>query len=83
MPWQFACLACNETWSSTSPAAHSCEPVEWMRGFWTERLRWSTSLRDKGEEQIRKLVSRPIARELLVQLLGVSWDPARDIGAAA
>jgi hypothetical protein len=82
LTWQWACLACNETWSSTSPAAHACaQPLEGLRAFWTHRLRWAPNLHDKPEAQIRALVSRPINRALLVVLLGASWDPAGDDGA--
>lgn len=82
MPWAFACLACNETWSSASPAAHACTaPVEALRDYWTNRLRWTPSLRDKPAAQVRALASKPINRALLVQLLGASWDPAGDDGA--
>lgn len=80
MPWTFACLSCNATWNSPS-SAHTCVPVERLREFWTDRLRWSPSLRDKSEAQIRALVSKPINRALLTQLLGASWDPAGDDGA--
>lgn len=79
MPWQFACLSCNETWDKTSPAAHACaKPLEYLREFWTQRLRWSLAMRDSTDAQRRALVSRPIARALPVELLGASWDPARD-----
>lgn len=78
MAWQWTCLSCNETWTSTSPAAHSCSPVESLRNFWTWRMAWSPSLRDKPEQQIRALVSKPINRALLTSLLGASWDPAGD-----
>ena len=81
MAWTWACLSCNETWTSTSPAAHSCSPREELRAFWTRRLQWAPLLRDKSEAQIRALVSRPINRALLVELLGASWDPAGDDGA--
>lgn len=84
MEWSWACLSCNTTWSSTSPAAHVCDaPPEYLRQFWAARLRWSPSLRDKTGEQIRKLISRPINRALLVQLIGPSWDPACDFALTA
>lgn len=84
MAWSWACLSCNRTWDKTSPAAHKCdeplEQLEPMRGFWVAILRWSPVLHGKGDEQIRKLVLRPINRALLVELLGASWDPAGDDG---
>lgn len=81
MAWTWACLTCNETWSSTSPAAHACSnPNESLRSYWIGRMRWSPTLRDKPEAQIRALVSKPINRALLVVLLGASWDPAGDDG---
>ncbi len=79
MPWTFACLSCNETWGSTSPAAHACATaIVGAKEFWMYRMRWSPMLRDKTEAQIRALASKPINRALLVQLLGASWDPAGD-----
>lgn len=79
--WQWACLSCNETWTSTSPAAHLCTaPVEALRAYWAQRLRWAPSMRETTPEQRRALVSRPINRALLVELLGASWDPAGDGG---
>jgi hypothetical protein len=82
MAWAWACLSCNRTWDKTSPAAHKCdEPVELLeqlRGFWIAILRWSPMLRGKDEEQIRKLVMRPINRALLAELRGPSWAPSGD-----
>lgn len=80
--WLWACLSCNRTWDKTSPAAHRCdhplEVLEQLRAFWTAILRWSPPLRGKTDDQIRKLITRPIARAQLVALLGPSWDPAGD-----
>lgn len=72
MPWTWACLACNATWSGSTP--HACaEPKEHLRTFWTRRLQWSAALREVPEASVRAIVCRPIARQRLVELLGPSW----------
>jgi hypothetical protein len=89
MAWVWTCLSCNRTWDKTSPAAHRCDVAgdetsatpEQLRAFWVAILRWSPLLRGKGDEQIRTLISKPINRAMLVELLGASWDPAGDDGA--
>lgn len=69
--WAWACLSCNATWHGTS--AHSCAPQERLREFWTYRLRWSPALRHETEQAVRALVSAPISRTRLVEILGQSW----------
>lgn len=81
MAWAWACLQCNDTWGASIRATHSCtEPLEYLRAFWTARLRWAPPLRGKSDAEIRAVVCKPLARTMLVALLGPSWDPAGDDG---
>jgi len=82
--WRWACLACNDTWSSTSPAAHKCDcPLEQRENLlevWTTLVSYADAMRGKSRAAIRAAIARPVSRATLVEWLGASWDPAGDDG---
>lgn len=80
-PWTWAHLICNAT-GRGSPNGHRCEPQEYMRRFWIDRLRWVRDANGTqlGAERAAKLIEQPIQRSALVALLGPRWLPEADIG---
>jgi hypothetical protein len=77
-PWTWTCLPCNSTGTGDS-ATHLCPPGdhEWKRQFWIQRLRWAMPAATPVE--LAALISKPIARTRLAELLGDKWLESGDI----
>lgn len=74
--WEWACLPCNVTGRGDS-SKHRCTSVEeWRQNYWARRLQWS--LRGASNTDIAAILSQPIARTRIVELLGESWKSEND-----
>lgn len=74
-PWTVTCLPCN--WTGLDATKHVCEkPLEYATNYWTKRL--TIALRG-NKEAATVLLSRPIGRARLAELLGSTWMPSGDV----
>lgn len=70
-PWTWCCLACNYAGLTD---AHVCRPQDYMRDYWTARLRIAMPTATRDERLA--IVTKPIARAELAKLLGDRWAPS-------
>lgn len=74
--WTLACLPCNATWIGVA-ASHRCDHAQdYRRVYWRRRIRFGRP--DATSAALEALVDRPIARALLVELLGPAWAVEAD-----